>query len=145
MKALSIRVMLLAAMTVGLSGAATAAGKDKPKVDMGKQEYVNSCAVCHGVDGKAQTQVMDILKVAPPNLRQLSKKNGGVFPMARVYETIDGRVDVKSHGTRDMPIWGQRYSSEATPMYDDYQFNAEVAARARILGLVDYLYRMQDK
>ena len=145
MKALSIPVLCVAAMVMGTGGAAIAAGKDKPKADPGRQEYLNSCAVCHGADGKAQTQAMDILKVAPPDLRQLSKKNGGVFPMARVYETIDGRVDVKSHGTRDMPIWGQRYSVEAAPMYDDYQFNAEVAARGRILGLIDYLYRIQAK
>lgn len=123
----------------------TAASADDKKVDFGKREYVNSCAVCHGLDGRAQTQVMDILKVAPSDLRQLSKKNGGVFPMARVYETIDGRLAVKAHGTRDMPIWGQRFSAEAAPVYDDFPANAEVSARARILGLIDYLYRIQDK
>jgi mono/diheme cytochrome c family protein len=125
-----------------LVGAASAADK---KVDFGKLEYLGNCAVCHGADGKAQTQVMDILKVAPPDLRQLSKKNGGVFPMARVYETIDGRLAVKAHGSRDMPIWGQRYAVEGTPSYDDYPNNAEVFVRARILGLIDYLYRLQEK
>jgi len=130
---------------MGVSGIEASAGREKGKVDLGKQEYLNSCAVCHGSDGKAQTQIMDILKVAPPDLRQLSKKNGGVFPMARVYEAIDGRLAVKSHGTRDMPMWGQRYSVEAAPIYDDYPYNAEVSARARILGLIDYLYRLQEK
>jgi mono/diheme cytochrome c family protein len=145
MKSKLVRVLVFAAMVMGINGAAVAAGKEKAKVDLGKQEYLNSCAVCHGADGKAQTQVMDILKVAPPDLRQLSKKNGGVFPMARVYETIDGRLAVKSHGTRDMPMWGQRYSVEAAPIHDDYPYNAEVSARARILGLIDYLYRLQEK
>lgn len=145
MKSKSIRVLVFSAMVLVINSAAVAASKEKDKADLGKQEYLNSCAVCHGADGKAQTQAMDILKVAPPNLSQLSKKNGGVFPMARVYETIDGRLDVKSHGTREMPMWGQRYSVEAAPIYDDYSYNAEVSARARILSVIDYLYRLQEK
>ena len=44
--------------------AGTASASDK-KIDLGKREYLNSCAVCHGPDGKAQTQALDILKVAP--------------------------------------------------------------------------------
>lgn len=145
MKPKSIPVLVFSAMVLVINGAAVAASKEKDKTDLGKQEYLNSCAVCHGADGKAQTQAMDILKVAPPNLSQLSKKNGGVFPMARVYETIDGRLDVKSHGTREMPMWGQRYSVEAAPIYDDYSYNAEASARARILSVIDYLYRLQEK
>jgi mono/diheme cytochrome c family protein len=145
MKAKAIQIALVAVLAMSLNGVASASGKEKAKVDLGKVEYMNSCAVCHGTDGKAQTQVMDILKTAPPDLRQLSKKNGGVFPMARIYETIDGRLAVKSHGSRDMPIWGQRYVAEASPYYDDYSYNAEVSARARILSLIDYIYRLQEK
>jgi mono/diheme cytochrome c family protein len=125
-----------------LAGAASAADK---KMDLGKREYLNSCVVCHGADGKGQTQALDILKVAPPNLRQLSKQNGGVFPMARVYESIDGRLGLKAHGTRDMPIWGQRLSGKAAPSYDDYPYDAEAFVRARILALIEYIYRQQDK
>lgn len=124
--------------------AGTASASDK-KIDLGKREYLNSCAVCHGPDGKAQTQALDILKVAPPDLRQLTKKNGGVFPMARVYETIDGRLAIKAHGTRDMPIWGQRFSVEAAPVYDDFPYNPEAYVRARILGLIEYISRLQEK
>lgn len=134
--------VLIAISLCCLAGAASANDK---KVDLGKREYLNSCAVCHGKDGKGQTQVTDILKVAPPDLRQLSKKNGGVFPMARVYETIDGRLAVKAHGSRDMPIWGQRFSVEAAPIYDDFPYDAEAFVRARILGLIEYIYRLQEK
>lgn len=135
-------VFLFALSACCIAGVVSA---DNKKMDFGKRDYVNSCAVCHGIDGRAQTQVMDILKVAPPDLRQLSKKNGGVFPMSRVYETIDGRLAIKGHGSRDMPIWGQRFSVEAAPVYDDFPANTEIAARARILGLIDYLYRIQDR
>lgn len=127
-----------------LAGAAAAGDK---KVDLGKREYLNSCAVCHGTDGKAQTEIMSLLKlkVEPSDLSQLSKKNGGVFPMTRVYETIDGRLAVKMHGTRDMPIWGQRFSVEAAPIYDDFSYDAEAFVRARILGLIEYIHRLQEK
>lgn len=114
-------------------------------IDLGKKEYLNSCAVCHGTDGKARTPAVEFLKVAPADLSGLAKRNGGVFPMARVYETIDGRLAVKEHGNRDMPIWGQRYTVEAAPAYDDYPHNAEVYVRSRILSLIDYLYRLQVK
>jgi len=62
-----------------------------------------------------------------------------------VYETIDGRLDVKGHGNREMPIWGQRYTVEAAPGSDDYRHDAEVYVRSRILSLIDYIYRLQEK
>ena len=137
----SLQVAVFAALTVGFIAITYA----QQTFDVGKREYLNSCAACHGTDGKAPAQVLEILKVAPPDLRQLSKKNGGVFPMNRVYESIDGRLGVPSHGTREMPIWGQRLSPEAAPTYDDYPWNAEAFARARILAVIEYIYRLQQK
>jgi mono/diheme cytochrome c family protein len=139
---MSKNTVVIAISMCCLAGLASAADKG---FDLGKREYLNSCGACHGADGKAQTQIIDILKVAAPDLSQLAKKNGGVFPLARVYETIDGRLSIKAHGSREMPIWGQRYSVEAAPAYDDYPHNAEAHVRARILGIVDYIYRLQGK
>jgi mono/diheme cytochrome c family protein len=76
------------------------------KPDVGKAEYLSSCAVCHGTDAKGKGSLAGQLKAAPADLTQLAKKNGGVFPLNAVYEKIDGRQDVKAHGPRDMPIWG---------------------------------------
>jgi len=139
-----MKTRILAA-TIPMLFVATSVGAADKGVDFGKREYLNSCAVCHGTDGKAQTQVMDILKAAPQDLTKLAKRNGGVFPMARVYDVIDGRADVKAHGPRDMPIWGQRFSADAVPGHDDFPYNTEVHVRARILGLIDYIYRIQEK
>lgn len=135
-------ICLIALLLVFIAQPAAA---ERRAIDPGQREYLNSCAACHGIDGKGQTQALDILRVAPPNLRLLAKNNGGVFPMARVYETIDGRATVASHGSRDMPIWGQRFSVEGAPTVDDYPYNAEAFIRARILSLIEYIYRMQDK
>jgi len=50
---------------------------------------------------------LNLLTVRPMDLTQLSKKHQGQFPFWQVYRVIDGREEVKGHGTRDMPIWGE--------------------------------------
>jgi mono/diheme cytochrome c family protein len=115
------------------------------RMDIGKREYEQSCAACHGLDGKGKAPFAEAMQLPVSDLTALARRNGGVFPVARVYDVIDGREAVKAHGSRDMPIWGMHYSASAAPRYDDYAYNPEAAARARILALIDYLYRIQAK
>lgn len=146
MQAKSIGIVLVASATIGINGAAVAAGNEK--VDIGKQEFDNKCAVCHGKSGKGDGGVTELLKKAPADLTLLSKKNGGVFPYDRVTAVIDGRTAIKAHGERDMPIWGREYKTETMPAaryYFDVPYDMETYARARILALVDYLNRIQAK
>ena len=70
------------------------------KADVGQAEYLSSCGSCHGSDAKGKGPLADQLKVATTDLTQLAKKNGGVFPINAVYEKIDGRQEVKAHGSR---------------------------------------------
>ena len=107
------RIAILIAATFMMGANAMAAAADKrPKIDLGKREYQNSCAVCHGADGKSGGPLLDVLKKSPTDLTALSKKNNGVFPFDRVYGMIDGRDVVKGHGDRDMPGWGDRYGAD---------------------------------
>lgn len=118
------------------------------KADLGKREYMDKCAVCHGMSGKGDGGAIDILKTAPTDLTQLSKKNGGVFPVERVAAIIDGRQAVKGHGTQDMPIWGREYLKEtvkADEHFGPMPYNMEMYVRSRILALIDYLNRIQGK
>jgi mono/diheme cytochrome c family protein len=114
------------------------------RIDVGKSEYEANCILCHGQDLRGGAYV-DFLKATPMDLTQLSRKNGGVFPVARVFDVIDGRQEVKSHGTRDMPIWGRDYQIKAAEHYVDMPYDGEAYVRGRILALIEYLNRMQAK
>lgn len=103
----------------------------------GKLEYETHCAVCHGLKGKGDGGVAQYLTVKPADLTQISKKSGGKFPFWRVYRTIDGRDPVKAHGTKEMPIWGDRFLKEAS--------DVEHKVTGRIFELVHYLESMQEK
>ncbi len=113
------------------------------RVDLGKREFDNNCAVCHGKDGKGGGPFVELLKRAPPDLTTMAKRNGGVFPLARAYEVIEGAG--VGHGTRDMPVWGQEYNVKAAEYYVDVPYNPESYVRARILALAEYLNRLQAK
>jgi len=146
MKSNSGRIMGWAAAFALGCGMASTATAEAP--DIGKMEFRAKCVVCHGESGKGDGSVLDLLKVAPANLTVLSKNNGGVFPFERVYSVIDGREAIKAHGDRDMPIWGGRYKTEntaAAAYYMDVPYDMEMYARARILALIDYLNRIQEK
>jgi mono/diheme cytochrome c family protein len=130
------------AMIIAATAVTTAVAADK--VDLGKREYESNCIACHGRDLKGGAYV-DFLKVSPPDLTLLSKKNGGVFPLERVYAVIDGRQEIKAHGPRDMPIWGRDYQIKAGEYYVDMNYDPEAFVRGRIFALIDYLNRMQAK
>ena len=83
----------------------------------GQQEYLNSCAVCHGVEGRGDGPMADVLRKRPANLTTLTRRNGGEFPYWRVYATIDGRGLVPEHGERDMPVWGNQFLPDDVKKY----------------------------
>lgn len=142
MKHSEIKKLALSVITLALvSGVAYA---QTTKLDLGKQEYLENCAVCHAPSGKGGGPYVDFLRKSPPDLTQLTKTNGGVFPVNRVYETIEGG-NVPSHGSRDMPIWGQDYRIKAAEHYVDMPYDPEPFVRARILTLLEYINRLQER
>jgi mono/diheme cytochrome c family protein len=140
-----IRAFTIGAIAVSAATMAYAqqSGPAKQSGDLGKWEYDWHCAVCHGSSGAGEGPYSGFLNKTIPNLTTLSKRNGAVFPFARVYETIDGSQAILAHGTRDMPIWGPRYKFEAGDY--DSQSDSEAVVRARILALTEYVYRLQAK
>jgi mono/diheme cytochrome c family protein len=141
--------MRTAGIPAALLGAAVLAGTGigyaAEKEDLGKREYTENCAVCHGKAGKGDGPYAGLVDTRIADLTVLSKGNKGVFPFARVYEVIDGRQAVKAHGPRDMPIWGTEYQTKAAEYYRDIDYDPDVYMRARILALTEYIYRLQAK
>ena len=144
-----LKGLMIAGLVAGVAGAAQA-----ENIDIGKSEFLSSCASCHGADGKGKGPVSEQLKVPPADLTILAKTNGGVFPTNAVYETIYGSKPVLAHGTREMPIWGERFNPIVNlPHYVDPYYwqkagpeqNPEVVVRTRILAVIDYLNRIQQK
>jgi mono/diheme cytochrome c family protein len=115
---------------------------------IGKAEYLRSCAACHGTGGRGDGIVVKALIKPPPDLTKLTEANKGVFPFARVYDAIDGRIAVIAHGTRDMPVWGDVYTREwnvGLPAGLASKEIAESMMRVRILALIEYLSTLQGK
>lgn len=141
MKRMALVTLLLAAA----SSLGTAAFAQKEKVDVGKQEFKTHCAACHGTDAKGNGSEAYNLEVAPPDLTLLARNNAGVFPVDHVLDVIDGRARIKSHGLREMPVWGKRYAASAAEDFANSPYEQEAFIRGRVLILADYLRRIQQK
>ena len=116
--------------------------------DYGKHVYDSNCATCHGLTGKGDGPMKAYLKVAPTDLTTIAKKNSGVLPLERLSEVMDGRREVALHGARDMPVWGQDFRANIGtnwPIYMDAPFNPEIFIRGRIMALMDYIVRLQER
>ena len=137
-------VMKLVAGSVLGWAVASSAAWAQPKMDVGKREFEANCASCHGMDGKGRGPLVELLRKSPPDLTQLSKANQGVFPMNRLYTTIEGE-NVAAHGSRDMPVWGRDYRVKDAEYFMDAPYDAQGLVRARILSLLEYIHRLQAK
>ena len=115
--------LALPCLAWGVLWAPLASGADRKDatdaVQQGGALYRTHCATCHGPAGKGDGPKTEGLRVAPPDLTELSHRNGGKYPFERVYRIIDGRDLVKGHGGNGMPVWGdvfldarEGYSSE---------------------------------
>lgn len=136
-----------------VSSPALAQSRDAPPAqarDVGQREFSSNCASCHGADAKGRGPVAGFLTRNPPDLTQISRSNGGVFPMERLYRVIDGTELPEGslpgpHGSREMPIWGRDYRVRDAEYYVDVPYNADGLVRGRILALLEYLHRLQQR
>lgn len=94
------------------------------------------CAVCHGPNGKGDGPMASALKAKVPDLTLLAKKNKGKFPSAVVGGTIAGDEVLKSHGSREMPVWG--------PIFHQIEYDQDLG-NVRLDNLVKYLESIQQK
>lgn len=106
-------------------------------VATGPEMYTDYCASCHGVTGKGDGPAASALKVPPPDLTLLAKRNGGRYPDGHIYQVIEWGGAIASHGSRDMPVWGVAFR----PLTRENQKEVSV----RIHALTDYIGTLQQK
>jgi len=136
------RVLVMAGMLVLFDLLPQGFAQEQEVAATGKPLYENNCMVCHGhaAKGDGPMVTFGLLTIPAPDLTQIKKKNNGEFPFWKIYSVIDGRENVKGHGTSDMPMWGEEFRLEAG---SSMMLQTEV--RGRILALVYYLQSIQEK
>jgi mono/diheme cytochrome c family protein len=143
---MSTRVLSSLALAAVVALTSTMAlAQQRSGADLGKREYESNCASCHGMTGKGDGPLKPYLTRAAPDLTTIAKANGGALPVSRLYQVIEGSTDVAAHGGRDMPVWGRDYRLKAGEYYFDVPYDPDVYVRVRIMGLIDYIARLQAK
>ena len=127
------------------AGSAAFAQEEVGTQSIGKMEFQKNCAACHGKGGKGDGPLVEFLKQTPPDLTLLSKNNGGVYPLGKVYDWIVDAKKIRAHGTDEMPIWGDRYSKEIIEYYGPDYTGPCNSFQQRILELVFYIGTIQQK
>jgi mono/diheme cytochrome c family protein len=125
-------------MQIFVSNGPVAATEQPDSLSEGGAIYMQSCAACHGAEGRGNGPVAPALVQSPADLTQLSLRNHGLFPRDEIVAIVSGERDVLEHGTREMPVWSQRFgpSSGATGI-------AAVYARRRLELLIGFLESIQ--
>lgn len=129
-----------------MSNSTTSAESDGSQgisIDLGQEDFRTYCAACHGVSGKGDGTIAEFLTIAAADLTRLTKLNSGKFPTERVMRVIDGRDEVRVHGTRDMPVWGDWFDREAISPDVDRDAR-EIIVRDRIQSLINYIETLQE-
>lgn len=105
------------------------------QIARGKVLFTDLCSGCHGPDGKGG---VDTMGIQTPNLTLIQKSwgNGKEFPIVEVAQKIDGRAEVKAHGTREMPAWGNVFAQE------DHLTENEI--KGKMGELISYLMMIQE-
>lgn len=127
-------VLLASALT---AGAALAQGD--PYVEAGERLYHQHCGSCHGMGGTGNGPVAALLDPKPADLTRIAARRDGVFPEAEMLEIIDGRDPIQAHGSREMPVWGKRFSEGPPPGPAPSSM-----ARGQVMLLLHYLKTIQQ-
>jgi mono/diheme cytochrome c family protein len=142
MARLSSALAAFAIVAAGVSAAPSASGQETVETFLGGSDggalFKTYCAVCHGKTAKGDGPLADDLRVRPPDLTLLAKRNKGTFDADQVHRIIDGREPIKGHGGPDMPVWGDAFKRSREGF-------SEKAVKARIDAIVDHLESVQAK
>jgi mono/diheme cytochrome c family protein len=121
------------------AAAAEQPGYDPVLAELGVPFFQRYCTSCHGPDGRGDGPAAASLRARPADLTAIAKRRGGEFPIGKIAQFIDGRFALPAHGSREMPVWGERFGSDV-PDSD----LGESISRGNIASLVEYLKSIQQ-
>jgi mono/diheme cytochrome c family protein len=104
----------------------------------GDEVFDELCAVCHGIGGKGDGPAISALDKGAPDLTVLAASNGGMYPHRDVENMIYGSSRTITHGTIDMPPWGEQfmYAGPGT-------FPRQAYARKQVQALTTHIESLQ--
>jgi mono/diheme cytochrome c family protein len=131
-------IVVAAFGALSLVSTATLAQTATPEraVDRGKAMFRESCAACHGANGKGDGPASDAMKRRPTNLTTLARQQGG-FRASELEASIKGTSQVVAHGSPGMMVWGALFLADAN--------GNQAKADARISDLVAFIESIQGK
>lgn len=120
------------------AGQKTATGTPPPVIESlyGPDLYRHYCATCHGRDAKGKGPAAAALKVPPPDLTVIARREKGIFPASQVKAIVRGGTVVAAHGSVEMPVWG--------PIFHALD-PSDARVTARIDALVSHIASIQQK
>ena len=111
---------------------------DPVMAELGAEIFVRRCAACHGESGRGDGPASGALRVPPADLTRIAARRGGSFPKGEIARFIDGRFSIAAHGSREMPVWGERLGEQVP----EASVSEEIV-RGQIGVLVEYLQTLQ--
>lgn len=104
----------------------------------GSVTYRVYCQTCHGRAGAGDGKLASLLDARPADLTRIGEAHEGTYSGEHVFQMIDGRDAVASHGRREMPVWGEALAAtdEAAGLTPDQ-------IETKIWELVFYLESIQ--
>jgi mono/diheme cytochrome c family protein len=126
-----------------IAALAVAAAAKEPVYDpvlaeVGKPLYLRHCASCHGREGRGDGPAQVALVKRPADLTAIASRRGGSFPTGEIARFVDGRFELPAHGSREMPVWGERFGSDVPEAG-----LGESIARGNIAAVLEYLKSIQ--
>lgn len=125
-------------MGIGMS---SAWGQEQEVIEGGRLLFQKFCVSCHGPRAIGDGPLSQSLNPKPANLTKLSANHEGSFPFWHAYRTIDGRQQIQSHGTREMPVFGIWIPDDEVSTETEWADQV----RGRIWQLLSYLESIQER
>ena len=132
-----MRVVLSVAAIAFTATVAQAAAQDR---DAGRQVFREYCVTCHGMEGRGDGPMTQVLTINPPDLTRLTADNKGIFPVSRVVARIDGRMPVLGHGG-PMPVFGDLFEGQSGVL--DSETGAPILTSQPMVDVVAYIQDLQ--